>query len=329
MTPRKQIYDIALKDIATFKRCRQLWNYTASTRMHLAPTTVHVPFYLHDLVRNGLLHSDWYPTALLPQDQSSATIDLARSMLEHYRLWQQYALGATTDREFTRVATDVKFTSELWHNTRRAVNITGVYDAIVRHNITGRYYIWDLRTTSRIIERKKQLSMSAVLDTQLLLANDVFKQLGIDNVCSGIIVTLLRKKAPTQPTILKDGSLSRNKSIDTSSECYAQCIRSQHPNDPMSELIVYYGTILHHLQTQATPFFDRFTIQRSDLELKQAKNDLLAVIGELIDRNVAIYPTDNDRCSSCLFYTPCSFYRRGELTTEATHLAYNFIRGTL
>lgn len=331
MTPRLQEFKINVKDITTFKRCRQLWNYSAGSRMSLAPVDKPSSFYLNDAIKFALLR--WnsvgmhYNNSLIKFwaqhiGSHDDTVALAKGILDHYQLWQRFDEGQYCDASFEFVAINVDYSVTLWANTRRAVILTGNYDAIVKHAPSNRFFLWNLQSTSRIGEREKQIQYNQTLAIQLLIADEVFKQFNIDAPCRGIFTTLIRKKIPADPRILKDGTLSVDKHQDTSAEWFANFARKHHNTWSQDELFKTYGSLLSHLQANATPYFKRALIQTTPSQLQQTKADLLAVTSEMIDRNTAIYPSENDRCNSCQFRDPCIFHRRG-LTLAEDHVIAN------
>lgn len=336
---RKVSYDIHITDVQRFKRCRWLWDYASTLRQNLEPVERYTPFFLGSLVHYALEHHTAHkqpidisirqflnkelgeraiPEALAP------TITLARQMLEHYMLWQHFDTGPYADRKLHYLHTEYTYSVQLWSNTRRAINLAGKFDGIVQHRDTKKYYLKEYKTTRSITEREQQLLIDSQSDAYLIAADEVLHQLGIDARCSGILYTLLRKKAPSEPKILKTGMLSLDKSQDTTAEYFGQFARKHHSNCSPTELQQLYGDLMVHLRTSGTPFFKRVLIARQPAELAQAKVDLLAVAHEMIDPRVALYPTDDERCNYCLFRTPCIMRRRGQMADETRHLEAHY-----
>jgi hypothetical protein len=116
----------------------------------------------------------------------------------------------------------------------------------------------------------------------------------------GVIYNVLRKKLPTVPKLLKDGSTSRDKAIDTTEEVYYQTLveRGQDPVD--------YEEILNLLHEKGNTFFVRQPVYRNASEL--------AEIGERIWQASRViseghrFKTVDRTCAQCQFFPLCLEY---------------------
>jgi len=79
----------------------------------------------------------------------------------------------------------------------------------------------------------------------------------------GVYYNVVRKKLPATPAILKDGSTSRDKRIDTTADVYRAALieRGQDPSD--------YAEVLELLEQKGNTFFHREPIYRNAAELAE------------------------------------------------------------
>ncbi len=79
----------------------------------------------------------------------------------------------------------------------------------------------------------------------------------------GVHYVILRKKFPVRPALLKDGSTSRDKRIDTDYDTYLQTLieRGQDPGD--------YRDVLDALWAKGNTFIHRELVLRNDVELEE------------------------------------------------------------
>lgn len=116
----------------------------------------------------------------------------------------------------------------------------------------------------------------------------------------GVIYNVLRKKLPTVPKMLKDGSTSRDKAIDTTEEVYRQTIieRDQDPAD--------YAEMLEMLREKGNTFFVRQSVYRNRAEIDE--------IGERIYQATRLvseghrFKSVDRTCAQCQFFPLCLEY---------------------
>lgn len=332
-------FNVHISDVQRFKRCRWLWDYASNLRQNLEPTERYLPFFLDSLIHYALEQRyttrqsvDKSITAFLFDQFGDLpvpgllceTVKLARQMLDHYCLWQQFSDSQYADSNVEFLTIEHDFITELWSNTRRKINLAGRFDDIVRHKLTGKYYLWGIKTTRSITERVQQLTIDSQSDAYLLAADSVLAQLGINAPCEGILYTLLRKKAPVEPKILQNNQLSQAKNQDTSPEFYGRFAAQHHRGMSTIELQSLYNDFMIYLRTDGTPFFARVLITRTLPERNRAYLDLLSVANEMSKPGIALYPTDDYRCNYCLFRTPCLLRRKGELLAETDYLTAHY-----
>jgi len=352
MPSRPKEYEIHISDINEYRRCRQAWHWSSPLRSNLVPVERYAPFFLGELVHHALEYhyrfrsnpldainlfleasTGWeksYRTVLtsLPPKLYEA-YTLAITIADHYLIWQKYDQSWLADREFEFVAPEQDFSRVISSNTRKRIIHAGRFDGIVYHRAEGKYYLWELKTTRSLIEREKQLALDMQTDTYMLAAKDILARLGqsIDGVIypiEGIIYTLMRKKEPTTPEVLKSGYLSTKANIDTTPEWYMETAKKHHSDldtNARKQIIDrQYADIIQTLLGQPNKYFSRILVKRSQAQLDNTQQDLAAISKEMIDPKTPIYITDGPHCNYCLFRAPCIAKRNGKVLEANTML---------
>jgi len=333
--PHRNKYSVHISDMQAYKSCRRAWNWSSSLRGNLEPIEKYAPFFIGTLVHHALEY--WYRLELRPfhsiheylveqgitefgdslatpqnyinqlPTQMQQQVHEAIAYAEHYIAWQQHDNTWLADREFDFIEPEQSFSRVLFKNSRKQINHDGRFDGVVQHRQNKKHYLWELKTTRSITEREKQLLFDSQADTYTIAVQDILGQ-----PIAGIVYTLIRKKIPEQPIILKNGMLSQNTSIDTTPELYLAAIKAHHGIDATKEFITTnYQSILNALVIQPNKFFRRVVVNRSQAELRRANDEFLTVAKEMINPATPIYATDGPHCNYCLFRTPCDAMRKG------------------
>lgn len=114
------------------------------------------------------------------------------------------------------------------------------------------------------------------------------------------VLNVIRKDAPKQPTLLKNGSLSTAKTQLTTAELFRETVQ-------------YYGLTesdyeeyLEHLDNRPDPFHQRYNISRSTRELDLLEQELFWEIVGMTDMNdKAFFRNPGRACAGCQFYELC------------------------
>jgi len=317
-------YEIHISDIQRFKRCRREWSWASHLKRNLEPREKYAPLWIGTLVHHGLEMR--YRSQLMPEESIESFADanlsetqrndpkvyentvLAINLVDSYIKWQATDRTWLADRNFDFIAPEQDFKVLLWQTTRARIWLAGRFDGIVRRRDNGQLYLWEIKTTRSIAEREKQLDFDEQTSAYLYAA----RELGYD--VQGVIYTLIRKKLPESPRILKNGLLSTDKSVDTTAEHYLACIKTQHSNAPLDRdtLLHYYGDILTHLGSQPNKFFKRCVVHRSQREIEHSAGEIIDVAREMLSPRTPIYMTATAGCNYCLFRSPCAAYNRGQ-----------------
>mgnify|MGYP000847071000 FL=1 len=116
----------------------------------------------------------------------------------------------------------------------------------------------------------------------------------------GVIYNVLRKKLPTIPKQLKDGTTSKDKAIDTTEEVYYQTLieRGQDPVD--------YEEILNLLHEKGNTFFIRQPVYRNTAELDEIGNRIYQATRLIAEGHT--FKSVDRTCSQCQFQPLCLEY---------------------
>lgn len=176
----------------------------------------------------------------------------------------------------------------------------GRIDLIIEDIETGKYWIVDHKTAAQFGSTKW-----FDMDTQTRsYCWAIKKMLGID--VEGVMFNRLRKKVPSQPTVLKSGELSRSMSQSTTPALYRAAAARLGLNIGTPE----YVNFLSRFEGQV--FNDRPATVLGPDTLEQTER---AILFETIDMlgDPLIYPNPGMfNCSSCQFYAPCQAEHDGQ-----------------
>lgn len=322
--PRHVSHEIHISDVVQYKRCRRSWRWASPLRDNLTGTTRYTPFLIGTAVHHGLelgyrlnlapeaaldaFTGNWHEADLrdLQTLQNGELYTLVIGMLNHYRLWQDRAL-LLPDREFEFLSPEHSFKFPLFKNTRRSLYLAGRFDGIVRHKPTNKIYIWEIKTTRSIAERKRSLWNEEQTTAYLWAASQLFGA-----PIAGVVYTLLRSKLPNPPDVLKTGMLSK-RSSEMTPEYYLAAIRKHHNNPSDSFIREHYSDILQALINVDNPFFERLIVNRSTQALAMFQRELTQLAREMTDNRTYTYPTPGYHCGYCAFRAPCMQIAEGNV----------------
>jgi hypothetical protein len=124
----------------------------------------------------------------------------------------------------------------------------------------------------------------------------------------GVIYNELFKAVPHKPRLLQKGTLSVDKSQNTTLELYMEAIQEV-GQDPAQ-----YRDMLNFLEDQGNKFFRRVQVHRNQTELLNLQDRIcLEAIDMLNDPSIYANPT-RVNCSGCMFRTPCLTMQDGSDT---------------
>jgi hypothetical protein len=143
-------------------------------------------------------------------------------------------------------------------------------------------------------------------------------QKDLDIEVAGVIYTILKKKTPNEPRILKDGSLSTAKNQSVTYEAYKEAVKDHHDGDIPEK----YKETLQHFKKKGNPFFFRDSITRSQEEIREAEERIVKEARDMTE-NPRIYPNPTKACSyDCSFQNACKLKSMGQ--DYEAELEHNF-----
>lgn len=341
-------FDIHISDVNAFDQCRRAWDYSSPLRKSLRPLGPYSPFLVGSAVHHCL---EWWYKGEIPVEQSlaefadqelaplkasplwsayqarvSEDLELARGLVKHYQVWQRFDKTIWADRNFEFIQPEKDFRVPLFHNTKKRIWLAGRFDGVVKHTPTGKYYLWEIKTTRSIAERAKALDFDPQTMAYALAAQEAT---GVE--IEGIIYTLLAKKLPQTPEPLKSGdrlskAIKSGAGFNTTAHWYLQSCLEFHEGAPnLSGLIKdLYNDPMAQLLTGGNSFQSRLVVSPTQQELMRFKEELITKARAMISPATVIYSSPNHHCNYCSFRAPCLALNRGGLGAEAISLAQGF-----
>ncbi|CAB4144031.1 PD-(D/E)XK nuclease superfamily [uncultured Caudovirales phage] len=212
--------------------------------------------------------------------------DLCESVAKNYqKQWRD------ADSQFKVLATELQFAIPL----TETLTYTGTIDLVLEDK-DGKVWFMDHKTTNNIESYEKRVDM----DRQISRYWYALQQLGYD--VQGFIYNIILKDVPEAPAVLKNGTLSKNKSAKTTYQLYLDAIMDNHENADD------YEEILQHLKAQETEngnrFFRRIKVYRLQAEIDNSIQELIDVAADM--DGARIYRNITKDCSwDCSFQSLC------------------------
>lgn len=322
--PTKSIH---ISDVRSFRSCRRKWEWSSSLKGNLEPLIPYAPFFTGRAIHSCL---EFYYRDNIPFDQTlsmylkseadtmqkvgemwnhektsfNEQLDLIDALLQHYSLWvaQDHSLFSDENLEFISLETPFEIPMPTGKKSvSKTMTLGGRFDGVVRHKPTGKYWIWETKTTRGIQELTRSLSNDEQSGLYIYAAS---KALKVPIV--GVIYNMMKKKAPAVPKILQNGSLSKAKNVDTTSFAYKAEIRSMFPSWSEETIHEQYGDVISSLKESDQDFFMRFPVYRSQHEIDQLLIGIYETAKEMTNPKLALYPSPSWlNCNFCIFKSPC------------------------
>jgi hypothetical protein len=220
------------------------------------------------------------------QVQTQETWELLQKIAENYvKQW------CDNDAQHKVLATELQFSIPVTDE----LTYTGTID-LVYEDADGKVWFMDHKTTSSIDSYEKRVDM----DRQISRYWWALQQLGYNP--AGFVYNIVLKDYPEPPAILKNGTLSKNKSQKTTYKMYADAVVKNNENSDD------YIEILDHLKAQETPdgnrFFKRVKVYRLQAEIDNAIEEMIEVAKDMNDAR--IYRNITKDCSwDCSYQSIC------------------------
>lgn len=183
---------------------------------------------------------------------------LAQNICVHYI--QNYGM----DDKWTVKAVEMPFSVKLNND----VNYIGTIDMLLEDE-NGRLWFVDHKTTASIDIFDKNSDM----DRQISRYWAALEELGYK--IEGFIYNIILKEVPTEPKLLKSGSLSKDKSQKTTLALYRAAIEYHRLNESD------YTDFLQYLEDQPKEFFRRIRVDRTEMERLHALDETESIITDI------------------------------------------------
>lgn len=313
-----QQQEIHISDIRTFKDCRVKWKLTSPLGYHLEPKVQRKALWLGSGVHYALgkyygggrafqeLMQAWNEWVESEQDRLSGmdgvdredmegSIALGGNMLRHYYVWAQ------EHDNFEVVASEVRIRVPL-PELGDDVFFVGTTDGLVKLP-DGSYWLLEHKTAARLPEYR----VLALDDQGPAYVWGVSQDPTFQGVRpKGVLFNFLVKKHTEEPNHLKNGELSKAKSVKVSAELYRYYIR-KYGMDPEP-----YAGILDCLDRNES-YFRRDPLIVTDARLEHMQRNLMHVAGDML-HDPMIYPSQNwswFKCKICPFSMVCTLMLNG------------------
>jgi len=180
-------------------------------------------------------------------------------------------------------------------------------DGLVRDLRTAQVFSLEHKTFDRWEEGS--LERDIQFTAQVWVGQNLAKTLGLTDPVVGVLYNGLRKKVPSIPAELKNGSTSKA-ACDTTEAVFRRTLaeRGHNPAD--------YEEILTKLRikerTEGNPFFVRQKLYRSEQQVRLMLTQAYETHRRVHSKNLVVYPSPSMmRCKGCGFKEPCLAYMTG------------------
>jgi len=363
MTPEPIVVHIS--DVTSFKACRRKYAWSSRYHDNLEPKRPYAPFFTGSAVHHVIeeLRSDGTapltslavylrqqlvtmrgdkPMWLVERPAIRQQVKLIRSMIEQYVAWTKGNRGPFADINMESLAHECTFgpPSDVssGDNSRGEKDFPGVllkvdgkvlwppvmlagkFDGLERRKDDGSTWLAEYKTCRSVPERAKLLQHDEQATAYVYAAGQLMGE-----PVAGIVYTLIRKKIPATPKILKNGHLSSAVNIDTTVHEFRKAIK-RHYGPQVSESFVQkqFGEVLANLAAFGEPFVARVAIERTQKQLDLFVKELHQTVLEMYDPQTAMYANRTWSCPGCWFRQPCLARDAGDSMREELLLTSEF-----
>lgn len=286
---------IHVTERARFKGCRRSWHFQDKECLQRPVDRmdarwigrgIHAGLAGYYLGKDPIVSfHDWLDAKLSQSEHDATVLEEIVTLVGGILLG--YIEYARANDSFDVVAVEESFTVPIPGTRNRLV---GTLDLVVRDR--GKLWVIDHKSVRTFVS-PDTLDLDDQMTAYLYL---VWKHFG--EMPKGAIYNQLRKKLPVEPLLLKSGqALSRDKSIDTTTEKYLAAIRA-HGFDSEE-----YADILE--KVACNEFFRREIIPRNTNELQTFEENLVFESREMASKQTPIYPNPSRDCIYCDYIQLC------------------------
>lgn len=318
--------DIQYSDMQKYLTCGLLWNYSSHLRQNLEPNSTNLNFLFGTLLHLKLEHkyknkyinllSDDLKPEDVHKDDYVEIVNKVEHIYYHYNLWQEQKNLLYSDDKFIFEHVELKFKVPFIRNginildyDNNQIYLQGTADGLLKHKETGKYYLHEIKTTSRIDDRQEQIAYDMQHDMYISAIEQM-----LDIEIEGTLYTLITKKEPKPLAILKNGTFSKAKTDCTIFYAKASLLDAKYEldYDDMQELEAM-------LSNNTAKYFRRIFIKRNQARINYMLDTLYMMVLR-IKNNLYAYPATSHVCITCAFKNPCNHKRNGNTEIESNEL---------
>lgn len=189
------------------------------------------------------------------------------------------------------------------------VTYGGRLDMLAKDEL-DRYWIYDWKTTSRILDEDAEASF-LTLDDQISSYVWALRYLGLP--VAGFVYTEIKKAYPQAPKelsrVTKGRRFSTDKQMMTTVEVYRNFVAE---HDALAYAEGAYDDYLEWLKREGPKFHQRHQVHKNDHEVDEVARNIWLEAQDILD-NPRIYPQPGRfSCTTCLYRQPCIGQNQGE-----------------
>lgn len=255
--------------VKTWRRCEKQfeYKYVEGLRRKRKNKNLEMGSWMHDLLMVYMDDEDWVAAHRERVNEYNNYFEEEREDLgdlpnECLRLMKSYIrqYGKTDKRAYRVIDTEMDEIVTL----PNGLEINVVIDIILEAKKGGGIWAKDYKTRTKFDAKDIIL-----LDPQYTTYYDALEIMGYTKLM-GFIVDEIRKKAPTLPSVLRSGELSKRRNLDTDVWTYMSAIRL-HGLDPSK-----YSDFLQHLAAnQKERFFRRTYIPKDPPTIRRTRREMI------------------------------------------------------
>lgn len=303
--------ELTISDVKSFKSCRTYWDFNSSLRQNLTPKrrAAHFAFgdVMHEAFRHYYLGDD--PVEYFREHSNELIKDVDPAYQGYEKLTELIDMGPKLLSAYVSWAKPRDNFEVIAQEERHVVRLNGVtpgsflsfkFDMLIKMN--GKHWLWDFKTTSQMPTDTEFLTVD---DQAVAYQAAAEKHFGFP--VAGIIYQYIRKKNPTVPGRLQNGSLSKRADIVTTVEVY----RSEIERYGLDEAD-YEDVLLNIAKNEGKNFFLRTSATANKYQKEKILEQLAMLANMMGDPDVEIYPApERTKCSICDFRNPCFIRQSG------------------
>lgn len=319
---------VSLSDISTYKRCRKRWDYSSSLRQswrHKRSPKLYLSLgtAIHAGLDANAKGQDWLTEftnhCLKEQEKEVRAFEEEVGMhptsfqMEEFKENQQFAFNLLNQYfnhygtenplkslGLTPVASEVSFKIPLSDETY----FVGTID-LVAVDDSGNIFLGENKTYSGRVPEDLQYHFQ-------ITGYGVAWEWLTGERPAGAFYNGITKHLIKEPKVLKSGKLSVAKDQRVTTQSYLNAMKAT-GQDPFDEYYLDYLTFLEERERQGdSRFFHREKFFYKGSQLREWKQDFLAVVDEMLDSPRIYRSVPYDGCSDCWFTDLCHGEQKGQ-----------------